>query len=72
VEDSSILTGTYVGIGLDVSHSIADGTCLVNLNREVALEIKDPVVMRQVAQNKPRTEGNRQLPSNFRHGEAVL
>ena len=72
VEDSSILSGTYVGIGLDLSHSIADGTCLVNLNREVALEIKDPVVLRQMAQNKPRAEGNRQLPSNFRHGEAVL
>jgi carbonic anhydrase/acetyltransferase-like protein (isoleucine patch superfamily) len=72
VEDSSILSGTYVGIGLDLSHCIADGTCLVNLNREVALEIKDPVVMRQVRPNKPRGEGNRQLPSNFRHGEAVL
>lgn len=72
VEDSSILSGTYVGIGLDLSHCIAAGTCLVNLNREVALEIKDPVVMRQVRQNKPRGEGNRQLPSNFRHGEAVL
>lgn len=72
VEDSSILRGTYVGIGLDLSHCIAEGTRLVNLNREVALEIKDPVVMRQVRQNKPRGEGNRQLPSNFRHGEAVL
>lgn len=72
VEDSSILSGTYVGIGLDLSQCIADGTCLVNLNREVALEIKDPVVMRQVRQNKPRGESNRQLPSNFRHGEAVL
>lgn len=72
VEDSSILSGTYVGIGLDLSHCIADRTCLVNLNREVALEIKDPVVMRQVRQNKPRGEGNRQLPSNFRQGEAVL
>ena len=72
VEDSSILSGTYVGIGLDLAHSIADGTCLVNLNRQVALEIKDPVVMRQVRQNIPRGESNRQLPSNFRHGEAVL
>lgn len=51
VEDSSILSGTYVGIGLDLSQCIADGTCLVNLNREVALEIKDPVVMRLIRQN---------------------
>jgi carbonic anhydrase/acetyltransferase-like protein (isoleucine patch superfamily) len=72
VEDSSILRGTYIGIGLDLSHCIAQGTCLVNLDREVALEIKDPVVMRQLRQNKPRGESNRQLPSNFRHGEEVL
>lgn len=72
VEDSSILSGTYVGIGLDLSHCIADGTRLMNLTREVALEIKDPVVMRLIRQNKPRGESNRQLPSNFRHGEAVL
>lgn len=72
VEDSSILSGTYVGIGLDLLHCIADGICLVNLNREVALEIKDPVVMRLMRQNKRRGDGNRQIPSNFRHGEAVL
>ena len=69
VEDSSILTGTYLGIGLDLCHSIVEGTCLLNLSREVMLEIKDPVVMRQM---KPRAERNRQLPSNFRRGEAAL
>lgn len=72
VEDSSVLTGTYMGIGLDLCHSIADGTCLLNLNREVMLQIEDPVVMRQMRNNKPRAEGYRQLPSNFRHGDAVL
>lgn len=72
VEDSSILTGTYVGIGLDLSHSVVDGVCLLNLPREVMLEISDPVVMRQIRQNKPRAEGNRQSPFIFRHAEAVL
>ena len=72
VEDSSVLKGTYVGIGLDVSHSVVDGTCLLNLSREVMLEITDPVVMRQMRQIKPRAEGKRQLPSNFRHAEAAL
>ena len=72
VEDSSVLRGTYVGIGLDVSHSVVDGTCLLNLSREVMLEITDPVVMRQMRQIKPRAEGKRQLPSNFRRAEAAL
>ena len=46
VEDSSILQKTYVGIGLDLSHSIADGRVLWNLQHDVSLEITDPVVMR--------------------------
>ena len=47
VEDSSILSDTYVGIGLDLSHSIVDGHNLMNLRHNVNLEITDPVVMRQ-------------------------
>ena len=46
VEDSSILQKTYVGIGLDLSHSVADGRTLWNLRHDVTLEITDPVVMR--------------------------
>lgn len=46
LEDSSILPDTYLGIGLDLSHSIADGKNLWNLQHDVALEITDPVVMR--------------------------
>jgi len=71
VEGSSILTGSYVGIGLDLCHSIADGTHLLNLSREVMLEIDDPVVMRQMPQ-RSRAEGNRQFPSNFGQGEEIL
>jgi NDP-sugar pyrophosphorylase family protein len=47
VEDSSILSNSYVGIGLDVSHSIVDGNNLVNLERGVTMEIADPCVIRQ-------------------------
>jgi len=47
VEDSSILSNTYVGIGLDLSHSIVDGRNLLNLQHTVNLEITDPVVMRE-------------------------
>ena len=47
VEDSSILSNTYVGIGLDLSHSIVNGHNLLNLQHNVSLEISDPVVMRK-------------------------
>jgi NDP-sugar pyrophosphorylase family protein len=46
VEDSSILSNTYVGIGLDVSHSVVAGCTLFNLGRNVLLEISDPALMR--------------------------
>jgi hypothetical protein len=46
VEDSSILSNSYVGIGLDLSHSIVDGSALMNLERGVTLEIADPCVVR--------------------------
>ena len=47
VEDSSILPNSYVGIGLDLSHSIVDGNNLLNLERGVTVEITDPCVIRQ-------------------------
>jgi hypothetical protein len=47
VEDSTVLPNSYVGIGLDLSHSIVDGHNLLNLRHNVNLEITDPVVMRQ-------------------------
>ena len=58
VEDSSILTNTYIGIGLDLSHSIVDGDELLNLHHEVRLHISDPVVMRR---NSPRGYQREQL-----------
>ena len=49
VEDSSILSDTYVGIGLDLSHSVVDGGDVLNLQHHVHLHITDPVVMRRFA-----------------------
>jgi hypothetical protein len=46
VEDSSVLANTYVGIGLELSHSIVDGGSLLNLHRGVLIEIADSAVMR--------------------------
>ncbi len=51
VEDSSVLSNTYLGIGLDLSHSIVDGKYLWNLRHDVTLEITDPAVMRRIAAN---------------------
>ncbi len=47
VEDSSVLSNSYVGIGLDIAHSIVNGNNLLNLESDVALEIMDPGVIRQ-------------------------
>ncbi len=63
VEDSSILSNTYVGIGLDLSHSIVDGSNLMNLERGVTLEIADPCVIRQ--NRVPRRERNFRSPARF-------
>ena len=46
IEDSSILANTTVGICLDLCHAVASGNQLWNLERDVAVEIVDPKVMR--------------------------
>ncbi len=46
IEDSTILPNTYVGIGLDISHCVVNGSHLLNLERDVRLEISDPGVVR--------------------------
>ncbi|MGA9507397.1 MAG: hypothetical protein WBV55_01995 [Candidatus Sulfotelmatobacter sp.] len=46
IEDSSILANTTVGICLDLCHAVASGNQLWNLERNVAVEIVDPKVMR--------------------------
>lgn len=68
IEDSSILSNTYVGIGLDLSHSIAQGSSLLNLQHNVLLQISDPAVMRQ---NKQLSAGDRNTAFDLGTGEAV-
>jgi NDP-sugar pyrophosphorylase family protein len=63
VEDSAILSNSYVGIGLDISHSIVNGNNLLNLERGVALEITDPGVMRR--NRVLRKESSRPSPAEF-------
>ena len=47
IEDSSILTNSYIGIWLDVSHAVVNGNKLANVRRNVVLKIPDPSVIRQ-------------------------
>lgn len=58
VEDSSVLSGTYVGIGLDLSHSIVEGENLLNLRHDVTLRMNDPVVLRHVRSKKSPVDQN--------------
>lgn len=69
VEDSSILSNSYVGIGLDVSHSIVNGKQLLNLERDVALEIQDPGMIRRNA--IPRKEASLQRADTFDWEEMI-
>ena len=68
VEDSSILPNTYIGIGLDLSHSIVDGGNLFNLRHNVALDISDPFVMRR----NTKRELNTRSWSKVERGELVF
>ncbi|HET9407811.1 MAG TPA: hypothetical protein VFO39_11285 [Candidatus Sulfotelmatobacter sp.] len=46
IEDSSVLSDSYVGIWLDVCHAVVYGSKLMNLPRNVALEFADPSIIR--------------------------
>ena len=70
VEDSSILSGTYVGIGLDLSHSIVEGESLLNLRHDVTLRINDPVVLRHVRTGK--THADRGFVADFGIHEVAI
>jgi NDP-sugar pyrophosphorylase family protein len=47
IEDSCILANSYVGIWLDVSHAVVRANKLLNLERNVVLEISDTSVIRE-------------------------
>jgi len=66
VEDSSILPETYVGIGLDLSHSLVYGSEIFNLHHDVRLRISDPVVLRK---HTARAHGGR---STFETNEVAF
>ena len=46
IESASILAYTSVGAGLDVSNALVDGNALVDLERDLAVRIEDPGLIR--------------------------
>jgi hypothetical protein len=60
IEDSSILENTHVGIWLDVCNSLAKGSKLFNLERNVILEISDPSILRATSAAREMLEAQRE------------
>ncbi len=58
VEDSSILPFTYVGRALDLTHAVVDGIRLVNVKRNIALNVEDSkMVGRRASDRRVRYAG---------------
>jgi hypothetical protein len=53
IEDSSILSNTYVGPSLDVMHAVVSENHITHLQKNVALEILDPLLVGNTASNAP-------------------
>jgi NDP-sugar pyrophosphorylase family protein len=47
IEDSSVLSNSYVGIWLDVSHAVVCGSKLLNLSRNATLNVGDASMLRR-------------------------
>jgi NDP-sugar pyrophosphorylase family protein len=66
VENSSVLPYTYVGAGLDLSHSVAGFNRVIHLRRNVAVEINDPKLVGRAP--AAATSLARFLPRQFLRG----
>jgi NDP-sugar pyrophosphorylase family protein len=47
IDDTSVLSNTYVGIWLDVSHAVVCGSKLLNLSRNATLNVADASMLRR-------------------------
>jgi NDP-sugar pyrophosphorylase family protein len=47
IDDSSVLSNSYVGIWLDVSHAVVCGSKLLNLSRNASLNVADASMLRR-------------------------
>ncbi len=65
VEDSSVLANTSVGIWLDLCHAVVRENMLLNLERDVLIEILDARVLRATGATRkfvPKTSERREAP----------
>lgn len=72
IEDSTVLSNTYVGIGLDLSHSIVDGDNLLHLQHGVSLKISDPVVLRPIRNNRVHSSVDGSFLANLRLRDVAM
>src|SRR5581483_7951217 len=72
IEDSTVLSNTYVGIGLDLAHSIVDGDSLLNLQHGVVLKIGDPVVLRHMRNGREHTGMDGSFLANLEVGDMAM
>jgi hypothetical protein len=49
IENSTVLPFSYVGAGLDLAHSVAGMGRIVNLHRDVSVEITDPKLIASIS-----------------------
>jgi NDP-sugar pyrophosphorylase family protein len=54
VEDACVLSNTYLGRWLDVSHAVVDGSKFVDLRSDVAVEISDGALVSRAGSSEPR------------------
>jgi hypothetical protein len=70
IEDSSILENTVVGVCLDLCRSVASGNSLLNLDRDVIVELSDPRILRSRAADPSPTRAARQVLQESSGGES--
>jgi len=61
IEDSSVLSNSYVGIWLDVSHAVVCGSKLLNLSRNRTLDLADASMLRRNIAVRKNTDTDKDI-----------
>jgi hypothetical protein len=72
VDGASVLPHTVLGSGLEVSQAVVDGTKFVDLDRNVALEIDDPNLIRDIAPDHSCAFAHREYTSQPQRTKDVI
>jgi hypothetical protein len=63
VDGTTVLPHSVLGNGLDVSHAVVDGNKFIDLDRNLALQIDDPNLIRDVTPRRSRVPAHREYAS---------